>query len=494
MNILFISLSTLLLASAPVFSFPWKNFLKYSTVFSAGVYSGQKLFSSDLNKLELRYNWDTINKEDITFPEDFILGAATAAYQIDGGEKFPASNWAHFEKKGTVAEPSHDACDHWNRWEEDIGLLEELGVKAYRFSVEWSAIEPREGEFDQLVIDYYNNLCDALLTRGIMPVITLHHFTHPQWFEEKGAFEKQENITYFVRFCERMFKEIGPKVPVWCTINEPGVYTFMGYIMGDFPPGKNMFMWGAAQLAGEVTKNLALAHKQAYNALKAIPGGERVRIGLVHSITQFEPYHPGNPLETAMTGLLTHLMYDALLQFMITGKLSFYVPGFASVEYTDPGVARSLDFIGLNYYSHVMFNWLNPGAPDYRSGEIPTDMPYGIYAEGLYRAITQVAPLEVPIYITENGIADREDNDWRREEYSKRYLYTLHKAIQDGYDVRGYFYWSLLDNYEWNMGYKQKFGLYEVDFATKKRTLRKGARYFQQVVQNHYAPQVAATA
>lgn len=416
---------------------------------------------------------------------------ATAAYQVEGN--CDNNNWSAWEnardengkpriKNGRRAEL---ACDHWNRYREDILLMQELGVKAYRFSVEWSKIEPREGEFDEAALQHYREVCDALLAAGLTPMVTLHHFTHPIWFEQKGAFEKAENIPLWIRFCEKVFQTLQDKVDLWCTINETEVFASQGYFQGVFPPGKK-----DPQLTGEVLKNLLEAHVQVYQAIKRLPGGGKARLGLVKDIFQFDPNSRWNFWDWLVSRKLNDLFTDSILEYFRTGHFEFSIPGMVNLEHFNAEAPRTLDFIGLNYYSHFRVKFqFNPQEfftfkflPD----EIMTDMPYPIYAEGFYRALKTLAQLQKPIYITENGIADAKDD--RRELFIRRYLYALSQAIKEGCDVRGYFYWSLLDNFEWAEGYDMKFGLYEVDFTTQKRELREGAKYFVNVVKGKKFP------
>jgi beta-glucosidase len=467
------------------------NFFKYKSF----LFSGLLIISVALGQLylvyerpeELRWDWVPLAQQKLEFPQGFLFGAATSEYQISGKENCGVSNWTHHEDYITqtlLGSTSGKACDHWQRYSQDIGLLKEIGLKAYRFSVEWSLLEPEEGVFDDRVLDHYEQLCDQLLVHNIVPMVTLHHFTHPLWFEQKKAFEKKENIAYFVRFCCHVFERLAPKVSLWCTFNEPGIYVFLGYITGHFPPARTMFDRSSLELAGKVTQHLMEAHVELYKALKSMEGGSQVSIGLAHSLIQVEPYHPANPVECIIAFYLNQFMHNAITQFLKTQTFGFYVPFLANITFDLPEKTKILDFIGLNYYSHVMFNWQTMG-PDFRSGEIPTDMPYGIYPEGLYRAIREISCLGVPIYITENGIADAKDD--RRDLFLRRYLYALWRAIQDGYDVRGYFYWSLMDNFEWNRGFEPKFGLYKVNFDTQERTLRPGASYLREIAQAHDA-------
>ena len=435
---------------------------------------------------ELRWDWDLIDTNNVYFPKNFDWGTATAEYQISGATRCSPSNWSAFEAPAKI-ECSGNACDGWNRAFDDIKLLQQLGVNSYRFSVDWTALEPEEGVFDAAALQHYVDLCDALLKAGIKPMVTLHHFVHPLWFEQLGGFEKPDNIRYFVRFCEHVFKALGRKVPMWCTINEPGVLIFQGYIRNCYPvPTRG---GNGMQRAAVVLKHLLQAHVAVYQALKKLPGGKEAQIGLAHSYLAFEHFHswwsPGKSLlERTISNTLNSFLNDSILEFFIRGHYKFKVCGVADEEYYDARALRSLDFIGLNYYAHVFLRFYHRVTdtvhPGFRLGDYRTDMPYGFYPEGIWRAIKHVAELKVPIYITENGIADAKDD--RRALWIKRYLYAVSKAIEDGYDVRGYYYWSLMDNYEWDMGYSQKFGLYEVNLETKERTLRKGAQPYVDLI------------
>ncbi len=434
---------------------------------------------------ELHWEWSTIDTNAAKFPRDFLWGVASAAHQVEGDCN--NNNWSAWEQARDAhgnprikhAQAAGKACEHWTRFREDIRLLQELGVKAYRFSMEWSKIEPVEGQIDSSALRHYHEVCDALLAAGIKPVVTLHHFTHPLWFEQKGAFEREENIPAFVRFCELLFREFHEQVNMWCTINEPEVFASQGYFLGVFPPGKQ-----DPRLTAEVLKNLLLAHVQVYERLKKLPGGEQAQIGIVKNIMQFDPARRWHPLDWLLAHKFNALFTASILDFLRDGDFDFSMPGLANLHYRDLRATRSLDFIGLNYYSHlhVQFNW---SMKEFFKFTFPedatmTDMPYTIYPEGFYRALQEVRQLEVPIYVTENGIADAKDD--RRALFISRYLYALHRAMQDGADVRGYFYWSLMDNFEWAEGYDMKFGLYEVDFNTQARRLREGAQPFVQAV------------
>jgi beta-glucosidase len=365
-------------------------------------------------------------------------------------------------------------------------LIKALGLNAYRFSVEWSKIEPREGVFDTTVIRHYQDMCDSLRANGIEPVVTLHHVTNPIWFEKKGAFEKEENLPLFTDFVRHIVLALGDRVNIYCTINEPAVYAMESYFTGAFPPGKQ-----DPQMTALVLRNLLIAHVMSYQTIKQLPGGEKKRVGIVKNITLVDPYNPWLLTDWIFSSISDKAFNGVVLEFFRTGKYDFNMPGMARLKYEDPEAVKTLDFFGLNYYSHYTYHL----TPDLESsfgnkvspGEIMTDMEYTIYPEGFYRAIKRVAVLGVPVIVTENGIADHRDD--RRELFIRRNLYALSRAIREGYDVRGYFYWSLLDNFEWNEGYEMKFGLYRTDFTTQERSLRPGARVYGEIVKRFSSPQ-----
>ena len=436
---------------------------------------------------EIRWEWEKINLDNISFPASFMWGTATASHQVEGG---CVNNWSEFEK-GTKdsGEPnikdsqiSGDACDHWNRYNDDINLIKNLGVKYYRFSLEWSKIEPKMGIYSNEALSHYSSLIDELIRNGIQPVITLHHFAHPIWFDQLGGFEKKENISHLVSFSEKVFNQYSDRVKFWCTINEPGVVAIQGYFTGMFPPGaKN------GQLAGEVYKNLLESHVQIYHRLKRHRNSSKVKIGIVKNINQFEPWRRYHVFDWLFTLAMNHIFNWATIKFFKTGKLRFRVPFLMWNSHDNENAKNSLDFFGLNYYSHnhIRFNPFKEDFSDlmYKKKDTMTDMPYTIYAEGIYRAIKLVSTLGYPIIITENGVADKEDKI--RSEYIVKYLYAVRKAIDDGYNVIGFYYWSLMDNFEWAFGYDMRFGLYEVDFKTQKRTLRDGSKTFIDIVKRN---------
>ena len=434
---------------------------------------------------DVKWQWDSINTSDIHFPSNFAWGTATAAHQVEGNNT--NNNWYEWERSvddGGISRIHNNdrsglAADHWNRYPEDIILMKDLGVSHYRFSVEWSRIEPEKGRYDLEALAHYRRMCEALVEADITPVVTLHHFTHPTWFEEMGAFEKEENTDHFVGFSELVFNELRDLVPMWCTFNEPSVFVAQGYFNGIFPPGKKDPI-----LAGTVLENMLNAHVRTYHQLKSIPGSDGNKIGLVKNIFQFDPYRRWHVLDWAFSKILNDVYTNVPLDFLHTGESSFYMPGMVDNKMSNELAVGTLDFIGLNYYSrmHVkgQLNAVEPFVFDTREQDIMTDMGYPLYAEGFHRALKTISRMGVPIYVTENGLAD--DSDSVRPLFIKRYLYALNQALRERIDVRGYFYWSLMDNFEWAEGYSMKFGLYEVDLETQDRRLREGSRPFVEMV------------
>jgi beta-glucosidase len=446
-----------------------------------------------------KWNWSEIDTTQTHFPKDFIWGTATAAHQIEGNNE--NTNWGEWEKDASRIKDGSNAkiaVDGWNLAKEDIKLMKDLGVTSYRFSLAWNKIEPEKGKFDENALRHYDELIDELESNRIEPMITLHHFTHPLWFERLGGFEKEENIKHFVEFSKLVFTRWHDRVRYWVTLNEPNVFVINGYFNTVFPPGKS-----DSKLGAEVLKNMLKAHVEVYKTLKAVnrpssvvsseknegqmtnDKGQNVQIGLAVSIFQFEPYRRWHLGDWEIARISSDTFNESVLGFFRTGTMNFYVPFDVNLTYTDSEAPQNIDFIGVNYYSHYAYKFDFDFKKATQSlaveGETMTDMPYTIYPEGIYRAIRDVSTLKKPIIITENGISDAKDD--RRANYINQSLYAVSKAIDDGYDVRGYYYWSLMDNFEWAEGYTQKFGLYEVNLQTQERKLREGSKAFVEVIE-----------
>ena len=311
-------------------------------------------------------------------------------------------------------------------------------------------------------------MIDDLLSRGIEPMITLHHFSHPIWFEDKGGFLNQENIHHWVDYCERVFTALSDRVKNWCTVNEPEVFAIMGYHMKLFPPGK-----GSIRKTIRVMQNVVRAHATVYHSLKAIK--PEARIGLAKNITIFDPLRRWNLLHWLTTFILNHIWNGAMISALTKGKM------FGRRISQAKG---SLDYIGLNYYTHALVSPFIPQTIEVdlpkRPHEVMTEFGYPMYAEGLERSVEMLTPLGVPIEITENGVADSEDS--LRPEHLKRHLWIISEMLKKGQDIRSYYHWSLMDNFEWAEGYSLRFGLYNVNYETQERTLRNSGKIYRQII------------
>jgi beta-glucosidase len=380
------------------------------------------------------------------FPAGFTWGTATAAHQIEGGNV--NNDWWAFEHApdSVCAEPSGDACDSWDRWTEDVALVASLGLDNYRFSVEWSRIEPAEGEFSRAALDHYRRLCAALRERGIDPVVTFHHFTTPQWLTDQGGWETGRAVERFGRFSEVVAGALGDVMARACTINEPNVVAAMGWLAGVFPPGK-----ADKELSRAVAQHLIAGHRIAVDAIRgAAPG---VPVGLTLSMTDLQLLEGGE----AKLESLRHHSEDIYLD--ATG---------------------GDDFLGVQVYSRRRIGprgWAGP-----EPGVPVLDMGYEFYPASLANCLRRAWAYTggaVPLLVTENGIGTTDDE--QRVDYVRQALDGVLDAIAEGIDVRGYTYWSLLDNFEWALGYRPRFGLVTVDRASFARTPKPSATWFASV-------------
>ncbi len=416
-------------------------------------------------------------KPPATFPRNFLWGAATSAHQVEGG--CTNNNWFAFESSNDASgrpriaggQKAGNACRHWERFREDIRLLKEMGLNAYRFSVEWSKIEPEEGVFDESALTHYEEVVDALLGAGIVPMVTLHHFTNPLWFERRGGFLLKDSPDVLARFGRKVYERLADRVPWWCTINEPSVYAANGYVTGEFPPAQHSFT-----NAGCVLGNMMRAHTRMYEACKernAVP-----QIGLATNIFIYEPDRRFHPMDIIAARLAHKNMNREIFRYLVHGEMDFHFP-FMVRERVHGMHPDAFDFVGLNYYTrfHLRFAMGEAGYVRqvlHAPADRVTDMGWEIYPEGLAGALRMVAAwTQKPILVTENGLAD--DSDTKRPGFFRDHLHVLAEVLKAGVDVRGYFCWSLLDNFEWALGYSKRFGLYHVDFATQQRTMRKGS-------------------
>jgi beta-glucosidase len=398
------------------------------------------------------------------FPKGFLWGASSASFQVEGG--IENNDWAQAARDGRVPHAGI-ACDHYNRYEDDLDLAKKLGHNAHRLSVEWARIEPEEGVFNEEAILHYREVLQSLHKRGITPLVTLWHFTLPLWFSEKGGFEQKISPEVFARYCGFVASRLSDLTEHFSTINEPSVYGSNGWLRGSWPPFKRFALTDLVAITNSsrsyeskadkgitqfflwrrVMKNLALAHNAAYRAIKKV--APNTDINFVHHVIVFDAnWNPFNKLKAWIAN------YSWTHVFMRRTKGHY-------------------DSIGLNYYFYTQFG-------DKRQWR-KTDMDWNFAPEHIYDALMILKRYNKPVYVCEAGVADAEDTG--RGEYIERQVAATHKALLSGVDVRGHMYWSLLDNYEWALGFEKRFGLIEVDFVTQKRTVRPSALRYKEIIE-----------
>jgi len=382
------------------------------------------------------------------FPPNFLWGAATSAYQVEGDNK--NCDWCLWEKEKGLKQ-SGKACDHYRSFAEDFALAKSLNHNAHRLSIEWSRIEPAEGAWNEMEIEHYIQVLKTLKAMNMQVMLTLHHFTLPLWFFQKGGFLKRKNIFYFQRFTELAAKKFSDYVDFWITINEPNVYASHGYLLGDWPPGAKSFL-----KYQKIIRNLALSHKAAYRKIHSLL--PEAKVGIAKNYIDFEA-GPG-----------------------VADKIACYGARYFWNGVFYKKTKNCHDFLGINYYFHDrVYASLRP--PFYivkNQNKQVSDIGAEIYPEGLYRILIALGKYKLPIYITENGLADREDKF--RAEFITQHIAAVEHAIAQGIDIRGYLHWSLLDNFEWAHGFSPRFGLIEIDYATQKRTVRNSAKVYASLI------------
>jgi beta-glucosidase len=371
------------------------------------------------------------------------------------------SNWSEAMRKGTVPDPG-DISKHLENFYSDLNLMAEAGYNTYRFSIEWCEIEPEEGKFNELAILRYRKMFAACKARKMEPMITLLHFVEPYWFTEKGSFEKENNIFYFVRYTRKVFAECSDLVTLWNTINEPGVLAFSGYYYGQFPPHERNFL--NLDKAKNVLANLLKAHVAVFEAIRGMPDGRFAEIGLVHNYLKFIPRRDWEPLEAFFTKKLTELTNDIVMTFLSTGRIEH-------INYYDPMAIESFDYMGLNFYANPVLgmNITNGFGPTCFPGQVLGDMFLPIDPRGFGDAIDKMAALGKPLYITETGIAAN-DCDSLRIMFLEDFLAVYNEKKASGIDLRGFYYWSFVKNKEWDQGDTKDFGLLQSDRQKRPST------------------------
>ena len=440
----------------------------------------------------------------IRFPEGFQWGAATSAYQIEGSTRADgagASIWDRFcHSPGRILDgQSGDvACDHYRRWPEDVALMRELGLQSYRFSIAWGRILPEgDGRVNERGLDHYSRFVDALLEAGIQPNVTLFHWDLPAALDDRGGWLNPDAPRWFEDYARILFERLDDRVPMWSTLNEPWVVTDGGYLFGVNAPGhRNLFETPIA------SHHLLLAHARAVRAYRGIG---RHRIGLVVNL------EPKDSASQSAADLEATRRADAYMnrQYLDPVFLGRYPeemrdvfgaawPEFPAAELES--IHEPIDFLGINYYTRNVVQH-DDSLPPVRARAVRqsqstyTETGWEVHAASLERTLTWVTERygPVPLYVTENGAAfydppsavDGQVEDPLRVDYYRQHLRAVHAAIEKGADVRGYYAWSLLDNFEWASGFTKRFGLIHVDYATQKRTIKRSGRFYRDVIRTH---------
>ena len=416
------------------------------------------------------------------FPEDFLWGTATAAHQVEGGNH--GNDWWAWEsepgriKNGDRSDP---ACDHYRRYRDDFALLAGLHQNAHRFSLEWSRIEPRPGEFSTVAIAHYRDVLEALRAAGLKPVVTLHHFTNPTWVAQAGGWDAPGTAERFAAYVDRVMLELGTLADHWVTINEPTVVAYQGYVHGEWPPGRRDFA-----AAARVLVTLLRGHWLAYERIKA--RREEAQVGLAHHLRIFDPARSWAPQDRLVAATFERIFNATMLRSLREGRLAFPLTRAGKAS----GPRPSQDFIGLNYYTRelVKFNHRYRaelfGQRVLKAHVLRSDLEWEVYPDGLYRTLLRLRRERLPVLVLENGIADR--NDALRPDFVISHANAMLRSLQAGVPLRGYFHWTSVDNFEWAEGYAAKFGLLANDPLTQKRSLRPSARIFAEICRTGIVP------
>ncbi len=414
-----------------------------------------------------------MNSPQPIFPKNFYWGASTASHQVEGGLHNDWTVWelAHANQlaksasrklnwlpnwpdiKSQAEKPSNyvsgEGVDHYHRYKQDFEIVKKLNMNAFRFSIEWARLEPEEGKWDEAAVEHYRQYGNELRARDIEPFLNIWHWTVPTWFEAKGAFTKRANVDYFTRFVQKISDEYGADLSHIITLNEPNVYASLGYITANRPPQEKSLLKSAWAYW-----HLRLAHKRSYKLLKQ--AHPHLQVGIAAQLGNIQAKRPHNLLD------------------VITTKFMRYAWNWWFLR----RIRLQQDFIGINYYFtdyYQNFKPRNPKAPI-------NDLGWYMEPEGIYPILLRTwARYKKPIYITENGVADAKDQ--YRRWWIEETVIAMERALSEGVDLRGYFHWSLLDNFEWESGWWPKFGLVKVDREQgMKRTIRPSAQWFADLI------------
>ena len=403
---------------------------------------------------------------------NMLLGVASAATQVDGGEL--DHTWNDWYEGGYIKDGSNPAVatGHWERWREDIMLMHSMGIKTYRFGIEWARVEPEEGYYDEDAIAHIKEEIMLLLALDIKPLVTLHHFTNPMWFERKGGWEKFDNIRAFLLYVEKIIGSIGHLVNEYITINEPNVYATNGYFFGSWPPGKK-----SMTACIEVMSNLAAAHIKAYRLIhdmRRSMGFRDSKVSFANHLRVFAPKNPKNPANRLAASAMENLFQTYLTRAMLMGE--FHLP------LKNNGRDRKgayCDFHAVNYYSRSTVSGVF--ADGVREGCHKNDLGWEIYPKGIVECCEKLqAIVRLPIYITENGTCDLGDS------FRSKYIYDHLRALcESKLPIKRYYHWCFNDNFEWVEGNFARFGIVHTNFETLERSIKRSGKFYSEIIKNH---------
>ncbi len=455
-----------------------------------------------------------------TLPPGFLWGTATAAYQIENTQN---DDWAAFERDALQhrrfeqvapgqAKSGHihnlgdyppevlaKKTDFDARMDSDLAMAAAMHHNAFRFSISWSRLFPRpdQKEPDPAGIAYYERLFDVLEKNHLTPMVTLFHFASPDWlWQERGGkrgFERDDALEHFERFVRAVVQHFGPRARLWCTLNEPMVYVYSGYLEGNFPPFEHR---GGPQDVIAVVEQLLRAHALAYTLLKedAKRRGATIEVGFAHHTRAFEPLRPYSPLDRITARVIEQAFIWDFSDAVQSGVLAVTNTNHRAEI---PGLRGTQDYLGINYYGrfYIKTNLLAPTKfqvlmhdPETRDTDQPNDLGWASYPRGFALILQRAgARYRMPIYVLENGTADKKDNDVDRQRLLVEHVKEMWLARQHGADVRGYFHWSLIDNFEWAEGWRPRFGLLALDRETQERTPRRSAEVYAAICRSHGA-------
>ena len=407
---------------------------------------------------------------DFSFKEQFSLGVASAATQIEGGEC--GHNWNDWYHKGRIKDGSNPARanDHYNLWQQDADLMADMKIEHYRLGIEWARICPEEGKVDEDAITHYRDEIIYLMEKGISVLLTIHHFTNPMWFESKGGFTKRENIKYFLDFVDLVVNSFGDIVAEYITINEPNVYATMSYYYGDWPPGEK-----SMSNTIKVMANMTICHIKAYEIIhhtRHDMGFNDTKVSFANHIRIFDPKGKNNPWHRFCARLLNRLFQGAVTEAMTTGNFKWPLKRDKDIQ-----EGEYLDFIAINYYTRTTVSGFGDGT---KEDAYKNDLGWEIYPEGLVQCAKELYKLlERPIYITENGTCDNEDK------FRCRYIYDHLKLIaESNLPITRYYHWCFCDNFEWIEGESSRFGLVHVDYETQKREVKRSGEFYTRMIED----------